>query len=303
MMNLSQVEAFRAVVLSGSTTAAARVLHTSQPNVSRLISQLEKAIGLLLFERSPGKLTLTEEGHTFFTEVQRSFLGLERLDETADKIRRFGTGELRIAAVSTIAFGLLPRAIKRFAQDHPEVGISIHMGHSSVISQWVDSHFCDLGIVSQLSRQDISTERDVLYRIDGVCLMPENHRLAQKKRLTPIDLEGETFISSAKPDELRKTVDRIFDEAGVKRIINIETSYSSIIWSLVGLGMGVSIVNPLAVQDYRSAPVVTRPFAPALPYEGILIIPKGRPANRLVAKFSDVLRMVAREECEALLAK
>jgi DNA-binding transcriptional LysR family regulator len=300
MMNLSQVEAFRAVVLSGSTTAAARVLHTSQPNVSRLISQLEKAIGLLLFERSPGKLTPTEEGLAFFSEVQRSFLGLERLDETADKIRRFGTGELRIAAVSTIAFGLLPRAIKRFAQDHPEVGISIHMGHSSVISQWVDSHFCDLGIVSQLSRQDLTTEPDVIFQIDGVCLMPENHRLAQRKRLTPIDLEGETFISLAKPDELRKSVDRIFDEAGVKRKINIETSYSSTIWSLVGLGMGVSIVNPLAAQDYRMAPVVIRPFDPVLQYEGILIIPKGRPSNRLVVKFSEVLRQIAREECEAL---
>nr|WP_201448965.1 LysR family transcriptional regulator [Sinorhizobium medicae] len=55
-MRFSQVEAFRAVMLSGSTTAAAEILHTSQPNISRSISQLEKETGLRLFERLPGKL-------------------------------------------------------------------------------------------------------------------------------------------------------------------------------------------------------------------------------------------------------
>lgn len=299
-MTVSQVEAFRAVVLSGSTTGAARVLHTSQPNVSRLISQLEKSIGLKLFERSPGKLTLTDEGLAFFNEVQRSFVGLEQLDETAEKLRRFGTGLLKIAAVSTLALGLLPRAIKRFSKEHPEVGLSIHMGHSSVISQWVDSHFCDLGVVSHLPRQNLSTEPEVLFQIDSVCLMPEGHRLARKVRITPADLEGENFISLASHEEMRKSVDRVFEEAGVKPKINIETPYSSIINSLVALDMGVCIINPLAVQDFRQACMVTRPFEPSVVCEGLLILPKGRPKSRLVEIFSEILREVAREECEAL---
>ena len=302
-MNLSQVEAFRAVVLSGSTTAAARVLHTSQPNVSRLISQLEKAIGLRLFQRSPGKLTPTEEGLAFFSEVHRSFVGLEQLDETAEKIRRFGAGPLRIAAVPTIALGMLPRAIKRFAREHPEIGLSIHTGHSTVISHWVDSHFCDLGIVSQLSPQNYSSEPDVLFRINSVCLMPKGHRLAKKERLRPADLEGESFISFPRHDGLRSRVDRVFDEAGVKRKLNIETPYSSITCSLVALGMGVCIVNPLAAQDFRNAAVVARPFDPAVPSEAMLIVSKGRPVSGTVERFSAVIRDVAREECEALRTK
>lgn len=300
-MNIAQVEAFRAVVLSGSTTAAARVLHTSQPNVSRLISLLEKATGLQLFERSPGKLTPTEEGLAFFQEVQRSFVGLEQLDETASKIRRFGTGQLRIAAIPTIALGMLPRAIKRFAKVHPEVGISIHTAHSSSISQWVDSQFCDLGIVSYVSPQNYSAKPEQLFAVDGVCLMPEGHRLARKERLEPADLEGETFISLARHDGQRDKVDAIFQNAGVVRKMNIETSYSSIICSLVALEMGVCIVNPLVARDYRRLPLVTRPFHPSVLCEGMLIFPKGRPTSRLVNAFSDVMREVAREECQALL--
>lgn len=299
-MTVSQIEAFRAVVLCGSTTGAARVLHTSQPNVSRLVSQLEKSIGLKLFERSPGKLTPTEEGLAFFNEVQRSFVGLEQLDETANKLRRFGTGLLRIAAVSTLALGLLPRAIKRFSKDHPEVGLSLHMGHSSAISQWVDSHFCDLGIVSHLPPQGFPSEPDILFRVNSVCLMPENHRLAAKDRISPADLEGESFISLASHEEMRKSVDQVFEEAGVTRKMNIETPYSSIINSLVALDMGVCIINPLAVQDYRNASMVTRPFEPSVVCEGLLILPKGRPTSRLVEAFSKILREVAREESEAL---
>jgi DNA-binding transcriptional LysR family regulator len=299
MLTLAQVEAFRSVVLSGSTTAAARILHTSQPNVSRLISQLEKAIGLQLFQRTPGKLTPTQEGLVFFEEVQRSFIGLEQLDETAGKLRRFGTGLLRIAAVPTLALGMVPRAIKRFAKEYPEVGLSIHTGHSSIVSQWVETQYCDLGIVTQRSRTGYTHEPDLLFRVNSVCLMPKGHRLTEKKRITPADLEGEAFISISKPDILRKLVDRVFDEAGVKRLMNIETPYSSIICSLVSEGMGVCIVNPLVAQDYRDAAVVARPFDPAVPCEGMLIVPQGRPANRLVGEFAAVLRLVAQEECNA----
>lgn len=299
-MNITQVEAFRAVVLTGSTTAAARVLHTSQPNVSRSIGMLEKATGLRLFDRLPGKLVLTDEGQAFFQEVQRTFVGLEHLKESVGRIRRFGTGPLRIAAVSTIALGLLPRAIQRFEQQHPEVELSIHMAHSTVISQLVDSHFCDLGIVSHRPANVAPEAAHRIFDLKGVVLMPSGHRLAVKERIAPHDLEGEKFISVARNDELRKTVDAVFEQAGVQRVMHIETPYSAIICSLVSLGMGICIVNPLVAHDYRNADLIIRPFDPIIPCEGFLIAPKGRPINRLSAAFADVLHAVSAEESAQL---
>ena len=114
VMRSSYVEAFRAVMLSGSTTAAARLLHTSQPNVSRSITKLEKHTGLRLFDRLPGKVVPTKDGRAFFKEVQSSFVGLQRLEDAARRIRRFSGSYLRIAGIQTLALGLLPRAIKRF---------------------------------------------------------------------------------------------------------------------------------------------------------------------------------------------
>ncbi|CAN7308809.1 LysR substrate-binding domain-containing protein [Bosea sp. LjRoot9] len=300
-MRLSHVEAFRAVMVSGSTTAAARILHTSQPNVSRSIAQLEKATGLRLFDRLPGKVVPTSDGVSFFKEVQRSFVGLQRLDEAANRIRRFSGGILRIAAIQTLALGLIPKTIKRFAEIYPEASISIHAGHSTAVSQWVDEQFCDIGIVSHLI-ESYGFESEELYRIDGVCLMPKNHRLAAKMCVEPADLAGEPFISFARNDFGRSAVDEVFEQAAVSRRITLETSYSSITCSLVAQGLGLAIVNPIAAQDFRHMGVVMRPFRPALEHAAMLIYSKARPEDRLVASFVEVLKLVTIEEQDALLA-
>ncbi|MCY4127568.1 MAG: LysR family transcriptional regulator, partial [Pseudomonas sp.] len=124
-MNFKQIETFRAVMLSGSMTAAAQALHTSQPNVSRLIAQLERANGFKLFERVGGRLLPTDEGAQFFADVERAFIGLHSLETSAEHLKRGGTGQLRIGAVPSLTHGLLPKIIQRFRQQNPHVHISI----------------------------------------------------------------------------------------------------------------------------------------------------------------------------------
>ena len=299
-MRFSHVEAFRAVMVSGSTTAAARILHTSQPNVSRSIAQLEKATGLRLFERLPGKVVPTSDGLSFFKEVQRSFVGLQRLDEAAQRIRRFSGGILRIAAIQTLALGLVPRTIRRFAEIYPEASISIHAGHSTAVSQWVDEQFCDIGIVSHLI-ESYGFESQELYQIEGVCLMPASHRLAAKACVEPADMAGEPYISFARNDFGRSAVDEVFEQADVTRRTTLETAYSSITCSLVAQGLGLAIVNPIAAQDYLHLGLVMRPFRPSITHAAMAVYAKkGRPEDRLVASFVEVLKIVTMEELAAL---
>ena len=286
-------------MVSGSTTAAARILHTSQPNVSRSIAQLEKATGLRLFERLPGKVVPTNEGLSFFKEVQRSFVGLQRLEEAAKRIRRFSGDLLRIAAVPTLAHGLIPRTIKRFVEIYPEASISIHAGHSTAVSQWVDEQSCDIGVVSDLE-QSYGFESEELYQIDGVCMMPRGHRLAAKSTIGPADLAGEPYISFSRNDYGRSNVDKVFEEAGISLNITLQTPYSAITCALVAQGLGIAIVNPIAAQDYLHMGVVTRPFLPSIRHVTTLIYPKGRPKDRLVASFVEILKAVTLEEQRAL---
>src|SRR5471032_1331068 len=107
-MNLKHIEAFRAVMLAGSMTAAAKELFTSQPNISRLITQLERETGLLLFQRSGVRLIPTSEGNAFFREVERAYVGLQGLTNAAAQIKNLGTGRLRIAAMPSAGMTLVP---------------------------------------------------------------------------------------------------------------------------------------------------------------------------------------------------
>src|SRR3546814_20186441 len=86
-MNFKQVEAFRAVMLSGSMTAAAESLHTSQPNISRLVEQLERSAGFTLLERAAGRLLPTADGAGMFADDERACTGLPRLERSAPNIR------------------------------------------------------------------------------------------------------------------------------------------------------------------------------------------------------------------------
>ncbi len=127
-LTFRHIEAFRAVMATGSMTEASRRLHTSQPQVSRLIGQLEGITGLPLFDRGGSRLVPTLDGTRFHAEVERAFIGLSSLEVAASRIRAFGAERLRAAAMPRLAGGLLARAVARFRQDHPGVVVAIHSG-------------------------------------------------------------------------------------------------------------------------------------------------------------------------------
>jgi len=153
MLNFRQIEAFRAVMLSGSMTQAAKDLHTSQPNVSRVIGQLERRIGLKLFERHAGKLLPTLEGQVFFRDVEHTFAGLRSLEEAAQTIRRRGVGRLRIVSVPSMAIYVVPEAMRMFSQQFPDVSITLHVAERR-LCRWYGSPFDGTGSRSHAARLD-----------------------------------------------------------------------------------------------------------------------------------------------------
>ncbi|CAN7545441.1 LysR substrate-binding domain-containing protein [Bosea sp. LjRoot9] len=288
-MNLRQIEAFRLIMLRGSMTAAAQELHTSQPSISRLIAELEASIELRLFERKAGRLTPTDEGLTFYREVERSFLGLENLAQAAKDIRFFGTGRLRIAAMPAVALGFVPRCIRIFKERYPNVTISLQMRSEATVTRWSSSHYCDIGFVANIVGSP-SIEVRHLYSLPGYCALPPGHKLASREVIVPEDLEGESFISLALEDGARARVDRVFERLGVKRQLALESPFGATICALVGQGLGIGIVNPIVADDYRHTGITFRPFKPAIVFEGNALFPTHHEANVLVDGFLQIVR-------------
>ncbi|MNK35575.1 HTH-type transcriptional regulator BenM [compost metagenome] len=259
-MNFKQIEAFRAVMMTRSMTTAAGLLHTSQPNVSRWIALLETTLGFILFQRVGTRLVPTPEAEAFYADVERAFIGLESLNDSASSIRRRGTGLLRVAAVGSITQCVLPDAIRLFRQEASDIPVVVSTGGSDVVAKWMATGFCDIGFCSiQTDVPGLRYQR--LNTAHGVGIVNTSHRLAAKKVLKPSDFNDENFISLPAGSFNRAAIDRHFPNDS--RITSIEAPYATTICTLVSKGLGVSIVNPvvsraLSVPDLREIPFSER---------------------------------------------
>jgi DNA-binding transcriptional LysR family regulator len=300
-MKMQHIEAFRAVMLTGSMTHAAQRLHTSQPQISRLIGQLESLTRFPLFDRGGGRLVPTLDGARFLQEVEKAFIGLAGLEASAAGIRSFGAGRLSMAAMPRLAGGLLTQAAARFKADHPDVRISIRSGTASTVHNWVSSGFCDIGL-AMLYSEATGVQVEPVLTTSCVAIMPAGHRLAQKKSLKPADFAGEAFISFPTGSPLCERVDAIFNAAGVARAIIAETDLGASVCALVAAGLGVSLINPLAAyeerhsQDRHGAGLVVRPFEPAVPITIALLYPPYGTRSRLISVFGGYLHDIITEE-------
>ncbi|WPO96073.1 LysR family transcriptional regulator [Pseudescherichia sp.] len=304
-VNLRHIEIFHAVMTAGNLTEAARLLHTSQPTVSRELARFEKVIGLTLFERSRGRLHPTVQGLRLFEEVQRSWYGLDRIVSAAESLREFRQGELSIVCLPVFSQSFLPLLLQPFLARYPEVSLNVVPQESPLLEEWLSAQRHDLGLTETLSTP-AGTERTPLLTLNEVCVLPAGHPLAQRTVLTPQDFQGENYISLSRSDSYRQLLDALFSEHQVKRRMVVETHSAASVCAMVRAGVGVSVVNPLTALDYASSGVVVRPFSIAVPFTVSLIRPLHRPASALVDAFSGHLQQAASRiiaPLEAVLAE
>ena len=291
-VNLRHIEIFHAIMTAGNLTEAARLLHTSQPTVSRELARFEKVLGLKLFERSRGRLHPTVQGLRLFEEVQRSWYGLDRIVSAAESLREFRQGELSVVCLPVFSQSFLPPLIQPFLARYPEVSLQIVPQESPLLEEWLSAQRHDLGLTETL-HTPAGTERTPLLTLNEVCVLPQAHPLAAKSVLTPEDFQGESYISLSRTDSYRQLLDTLFNEHQVKRRMVVETHSAASICALVRAGAGISVVNPLTALDYVNSGVALRRFSIDVPFTVSLIRPLHRPGSALVDAFTQHLQASA----------
>lgn len=121
MINLRQIEVFRAIMMTGSVSGAARLLAISQPAVSRILKQTEDRIKMPLFARRSGGLQPTPEAHRLYREVEKVYEGVQRVEALSKDLSRVKSGLLRVFSTPSVGHSLIPRAIARFHDTYPDV--------------------------------------------------------------------------------------------------------------------------------------------------------------------------------------
>ncbi|SHI04005.1 LysR substrate-binding domain-containing protein [Pollutimonas bauzanensis] len=287
-MNIRQLEAFRATVLVGTVNGAASLLGVSQPSISRLISQLEKSLTVVLFDRANGRLVLTPEGRMIYEQVEHTFSAVDKIREFASDIQNTRIGNLSIACMPALGLGFLPSVIHDFCAEHPNVSISLDIQVSPKIEDWIVAQHIDFGLAQlPFNRDDIVV--DDFCNIPYYAVLPRDHPLAGRAALHPKDFDGLPFISLTRSNSVRHLVDQFFSTHEVNRVMRLETSYLSAVCKLVQAGLGVGLADPFSVQDHIDG-VVARLMSPSVDFRVGLMYASHRPLSKVGRAFITFLK-------------
>lgn len=287
-LNLKQINAFRAVMLTGSMTQASKILNISQPAVSRLLKEFEEQADLILFERGHGRLTPTAAAEGLFAEVERAYGGLNRLTRAIERFRSEIGSDIRLAASTPPGHGLLPRSIGRFCEAEPEVSVSLRILVRREMRLWLKNQEFDLAVMTgPIDYPPEFTEK--LPSVASVCIMPIGHPLSERPVIRAEDLAASSFLSLTEESIVRLKMDAMLKRAGLERPIKVEAQSTVSVCNLVMEGVGVSVVDPISALSYRGR-LEIRPFLPVIPYEMCFLYPIGRPPRREVSVFAETTR-------------
>lgn len=299
-LNVRQLEAFRAVMLTGSMTNAGRFLSVSQPAVTRLVRDLELDLKLQLFVRDGPHIMPTEEARALFKEVERHYAGTERIREAAYAIREFKGTRIKIAANLSITLACLPKAVARFESIFPKSVISVRSGVSAEIIDLVSSGAVDIGFAAvRPGRRDVGTV--ALAASQWVCMLPKGHPLESRDEIGPKDLDGVDFISVGPSSMSRYELDGFLQASGASPHIRLETQYSVSAASFVRQGLGIAIVDPLAAFLSAGDDIVLRKFSPTIAYVLSVVYPPSAKPVGLLEDFVSLLRAVYEDTIKDLV--
>lgn len=299
-MRFRQVEAFRAAMLTGTVTGAAKLLSIAQPSASRLIADLETGIGFQLFQRQGGRLVPTAEGLRFYKAVDRAFFGLEALERAAENIRGGRTGQLTVCALPVLSSSVMPGAIKRFVTANPGVAVNLEVLHPPEMQEILQNNQIDLAMSVRFAPAQ-GVRQEPLIAVRFVCALPAGHPLTAKPVLTLADFHEQDYVGLLPSVPLDwSRVDQLFERAGVRPRRVVATPHSHTAYALVAAGLGIGLLEPFAATTWAANGVVLRPLDSDVRFTYALCYPAHGGDSPQVRAFVRHLRDHLRENPPAL---
>ncbi|MEH6825171.1 MAG: LysR family transcriptional regulator [Motiliproteus sp.] len=300
-MNLKQMEAFRAVMLSGSVSQAAKQLFRTQPAVSMMLSSLEEDIGFQLFERRKKRLYPTPEANYLYKEVEAIFSRIQDMSQTVQDIQNKQYGFLRIGCMPGPSNFFVPDILADYLVEHPKVQASLQTRTSDSVVEWIASNQYDLGL-AEMSTHQSKIGRNQMFELPCVCALPANHPLAEHEVITPAILDDESMITLHPDHMIFHDLMQLFEASGHRMNVRLQTRFFIPALKFVERGLGVSVIDPISAFSYTTyaqpGKVVFRRFQPDVHLRVGLMFPSETPPSMITLEFADLLRRRIEEVLE-----
>jgi len=230
-----QLKAFALVVETGSFRAAADKLSVTQPSLSALIKDLEDDIGVALLERTTRSSGTTEAGRVFYEDIRGSLQQLEVSYRYVKEVGRGSRGRLSLAALPSLAAGIVTRAVGEFRRANPAVRIHLTERRNDKVLDAVRQGEVEVGIGS-MWQTDEELEFQELFRDRMMFVAPAGHAIGTMRPTLKLADQFDLVLMRAGPTEFALRT------SGTTRPVAFEVEHLATAIAMVRHGFGISIL-------------------------------------------------------------
>ncbi|MFN3652178.1 MAG: LysR family transcriptional regulator [Armatimonadota bacterium] len=258
---LNQLKVFREVARHGHFGRAAEALFVSAPAVSKSVKDLERQVGLPLFEQIARRTTLTDAGRMLLGYVERVLTELADADAALAALRGGEAGRLVVGASSTPGTYLLPERLGRFHQEHPGVEVSLEISDTREILARVVGGRLDLAVVGETAFPEAVIAERLWEETLVLIAQPGHRRVKSAAPFRPPELAGEPLVLRERGSSTREVLERALRECGLEPRVAMELGSTEAVKRSVAAGLGVALVSEHAVDlEVQAGVLVTRPL-------------------------------------------
>ena len=289
LLNLKyrQLKAFAVVVESGSFRGAADRMAVTQPSLSALVKELETDIGVRLFERTTRKCELTQAGRAFFDDMQGALRQLEDAYRYVKDVGKGTKGRLSLAALPSLAAGLVTQALGEFRRMHPGVRIQLTEGKNNEILAAVRQGKAELAIGS-MWRRDEELAFHELFQDRMMFVAPSGHPLEGQRPTLKMVEKYDLILMNAGPTQ------HALEQSQITRPPAFEVEHLSTAVSLVRSGLGISILPSSVASVLNLDGLVCRSIEGPLAVRRLgFVVRRDSHISTAAAAFAELLRQSA----------
>ena len=243
-MDLRQLGALVAIADHGGFSAAARALHTVQSNISTHVARLERELGVLLVDRSTGRLT--DEGAAVVGRARLVQAELDALVSDVASVGREVSGAARIGIIGTTARWLTARLLEAMDERHPRVHAVVVDATTTTLLPQLASGRLDLAVVA-LPVHDPDIETETLFEEALVVVAPPDHPLYGMERISITELADCELLLEPPGTAFRDDLDRQAEALGLELKTKAEVDGMRLVASLAFEGFGAAVLPASAV--------------------------------------------------------
>ena len=253
---LRQLRAFCHVAETRSITRAADQLHVSQPAVSQHVRGLEFELEVSLFDRAGPRIALSRAGERLYRIAKPLVQAIDRLPElVTEESAHPISGQLRIAAGPGAVAYVLPRYIKRFRDEHPNVRVTVNTCGVNDAMKLVSANEVDLAVGAEaFGPKDFDYYPAFSYGL--VLITPTDHPLAARESVDLREVAAWPAVVPHSGTYARQFGEAIARRYGVEVNVAVEARGWGVITSYVEAGLGVSIIPDVCLREGDRVSVV-----------------------------------------------